>query len=365
MFFQIYNSGVAGTQILGWLLVFLGLILINERGRRTKFGGMFVFMIVPAALTIYFICAQIGKNSFAAEWQVVKYMDGWFHYAKLYAATIGCIGFIMIKYKWGIGAKEWFKPWPFVIVGINILIAVVSDFESVAKGGINGGWWVSNEGVFLYGGWWNLLNGIAGLLNIVCMTGWWGIYSSKNKQQDMLWPDMTFAFILAYDVWNFEYTYLNLPTHAWYCGLALLLAPTFAATFWNKGGWIQNRAFTLSIWCMFAQVVPLFQLSKTFGVLPSVYAGAGATSSLDLYNKAIELYNAGHINGAEVDSAIRGFGITADPKMQGIVAVAALAINVCVLAAIIKKAKATHTNPYTHEIWKGTKDFEEAMARAE
>ena len=100
-------------------------------------------------------------------------------------------------------------------------------------------------------------------------------------------------------------------------------------------------------------------------MLPSVYAGAGATSSLDLYNKAIELYNAGHINGAEVDSAIRGFGITADPKMQGIVAVAALAINVCVLAAIIKKAKATHTNPYTHEIWKGTKDFEEAMARAE
>ena len=33
---------------------------------------------------------------------------------------------------------------------------------------------------------------------------------------------------------------------AWYCGLALLLAPTFANALWNKGGWIQNRANTLA-----------------------------------------------------------------------------------------------------------------------
>ena len=31
---------------------------------------------------------------------------------------------------------------------------------------------------------------------------------------------------------------------SWYCGLALLLAPTFANNFWNKAGWIQNRANT-------------------------------------------------------------------------------------------------------------------------
>ena len=31
------------------------------------------------------------------------------------------------------------------------------------------------------------------------MTGWWGIYSSK-KQDDMLWPDMTIWFIVAYDI---------------------------------------------------------------------------------------------------------------------------------------------------------------------
>ena len=40
---------------------------------------------------------------------------------------------------------------------------------------------------------------------------------------------MIWVYVLAYDIWNFQYTYLNLPTHSWYCGLALLLAPTFAA----------------------------------------------------------------------------------------------------------------------------------------
>ena len=65
----------------------------------------------------------------------------------------------------------------------------------------------------------------------------------------MLWPDMTWVYIVVYDVWNFAYTYNCLPTHSWFCGIALLLAPTIAAICWNKGGWIQNRANTLAIWC--------------------------------------------------------------------------------------------------------------------
>ena len=169
-----------------------------------------------------------------------------------------------LKYKWGsIGKSHWFKCFPFVIVAINILIAVVSDFESAIRGW--GTTWISTEGVTLYGGWHNVFNGVAGLLNIFCMTGWFGIYASKKKD-DMLWPDMTWVFIVAYDLWNFCYTYNCLPTHAWYCGLALLLAPTVANFFWNKGGWIQNRANTLAIWCMFAQVFPMFQDESKFAV---------------------------------------------------------------------------------------------------
>ena len=248
-----------------------------------------------------------------------------------------------LKYKTGLGKKDWFKAFPFVIVAINILIAVASDFESAIKGSIalaetGSRWWLSSEGVWLYGGWWNVANGVAGLVNIFCMTGWWGIYTSK-KRDDMLWPDMTWVYILAYDIWNFEYTYLNLPTHSWYCGFALLLAPTFAALFWNKGGWIQNRANTLATWCMFAQVFPLFQDHSRFSVIPALYADGF------------------------MDAAVHPTLV--DPRAGGIIAVLSILVNVAALAYIIKRAKAQHNNPYKNEIFAGTRDFEEAMARAE
>ena len=365
MLFQLYGS-TAMTQLLGWVLVFAGLVILNEIGRRTKIGGIVLFVIIPAILTIYFIVIQAGLFGGHSN-QTYEYMNGWFHYAKLYAADIGVVGFLMIKYKWGIGKKEWFKPWPFVIVAINILIAVVSDFESAVRayqitGDFSGAWWASNEGVFLYGGWWNIVNGIAGLINIFCMTGWWGIYSSKKKD-DMLWPDMTIWFIVAYDIWNFEYTYNNLPTHTWYCGVALLLAPTFANALWNKGGWIQNRAMTLATWCMFAQVLPLFQLSNTFSVLPSLYGGAtkAGVKALDLYNAAITC----HTTGASAGDAIANFGITANPTAQGVVAMLAIIANVVCISVIIKRSIEQKKCPYTKEIWVGTRDYEQAMSRAE
>ena len=215
MLFQIYGSA-SYWQLLGWVMVFVGLILVNEIARRTKLGGILTLVILPAALTVYFIAIYIGAAN-GASWALNNptyvHMNSWFHYAKLYAATFGCIGFMMLKYKWSIGKTEWFKVYPFLIVAINILIAVGSDLESAIRGAIalketGSSWWLSSEGVWLYGGWWNVVNAIAGVLNILCMTGWWGIYSSKKKD-DMLWPDMTFAFIVAYDIWNFEYTYNN------------------------------------------------------------------------------------------------------------------------------------------------------------
>ena len=365
MLFQLYGS-TAMTQLLGWVLVFAGLVILNEIGRRTKIGGIVLFVIIPAILTIYFIAIQAGLFGGHSN-QTYEYMNGWFHYAKLYAADIGVVGFLMIKYKWGIGKKEWFKPWPFIIVAINILIAVASDVDSAIRayqitGDFSGAGGASNEGVFLYGGWWNIVNGIAGLINIFCMTGWWGIYSSKKKD-DMLWPDMTIWFIVAYDIWNFEYTYCNLPTHTWYCGVALLLAPTFANALWNKGGWIQNRAMTLATWCMFAQVLPLFQLSNTFSVLPSLYGGAtkAGVKALDLYNAAITC----HTTGASAGDAIANFGITANPTAQGVVAMLAIIANVVCISVIIKRSIEQKKCPYTKEIWVGTRDYEQAMSRAE
>ena len=339
MIFQIYDGRMM-WQILGWVMVFVGLILINEIARRTKIGGSICFFAIPAILTVYFIAIYVGAAQ-GAEWalnnQTYVHMNSWFHYAKLYAALAGCIGFMVLKYHWGsLGKSHGFKVFPFVIVAINILIAVVSDLAETGSR-----YWFSNEGVWRYGGWWNWVNGIAGIINIFCMTGWWGIYSSRDKK-DMLWPDMTWCFILAYDIWNFQYTYLNLPTHSWYCGFALLLAPTVANALWNKGGWIQNRANTLALWCMFAQVFPLFQDGSRFTTVSAVYGEGGAAAALG-----------------------EAMPATANPTAQGIISVVSIVVNLVVFVVILRRAKAQRKNPYTNEIFTDQKDFRMAMNRAE
>ena len=346
MFFQVYGEN-AFYQFLGFFLAFTGLILFNEFARCTPTTGFISFIGIPILVTIYLflvnVCAKLGF-SWALNNSTYIRMNGWFHYAKLYAANIGSLGFVLIKYKMWIGKHDWFKPWPFVIVAINILIAVASDFESAIKGArslaLTGErWWLSSEGIWLYGGWWNVLNGVAGILDIFCMTDWWGIYSSTDKK-DMLWPDMTWQFILAYDLWNFEYTYCNLTTHTWYCGLALLLAPTFANQFWNKGGWIQNRANTLSIWCMFAQLFPEFLDNSIFSVVPSLYKG--------YINKLVK----------------RGEKPTAvDPSAQGFIAILSITSNICVICTIFKRWIKKKRNPYTNPIFNDTDDFVEAYKR--
>lgn len=138
------------------------------------------------------------------------------------------------------------------------------------------------------------------------------------------------------------------PTHTWYCGVALLLAPTFANALWNKGGWIQNRANTLAIWCMFAQVVPLFQVDGIFATLPVLYKYTGAKSGMELTHYTLEQMNAAG----------------AYPVAQGVMAILAVVANVICISVIIKRAIEQKKNPYKNEIFAGTRDFEQAMDRA-
>lgn len=46
MLFQIYGD-TALWQLLGWALVFTGLVLANEIARRSKAGGIFFFLVLP------------------------------------------------------------------------------------------------------------------------------------------------------------------------------------------------------------------------------------------------------------------------------------------------------------------------------
>ena len=121
-----------------------------------------------------------------------------------------------------------------------------------------------------------------------------------------------------------------------------MLAPTVANALWNKGGWIQNRANTLALWCMFAQVFPLFQDGSRFTTVSSVYGAGGAAAAF----------------GGTMPT-------TANPTVQGIISVISIVVNAVIFAVILKRAKNQKKNPYTNEIFTDQKDFKQAMARAE
>ena len=173
---------------------------------------------------------------------------------------------------------------PPLILAVNILEAVARDVEVgmqywlVHSGAIEG------EVIGVMSGPWNYMNAAAGILNIIAITGWFGIVIRKQTKEDgskdMLWPDMLWFWIIAYDIWNFTYTYNCIPTHSWYAGFALLLAPTLCAFTVGKGAWLQHRAQTLAIWCMFAQTFPSFQDQGMFMVTstydPAIYTLLGA-----------------------------------------------------------------------------------------
>jgi len=110
------------------------------------------------------------------------------------------------------------------------------------------------------------MNGIAGILNILAISGWAGIFISKGKKKDMIWADQLWFWIIAYDLWNFAYVYNALGDHAFYAGFILLLSCTIPAFFIKKGAWLQHRAQTLSFWMMFAMTFPSFIDTSKYAV---------------------------------------------------------------------------------------------------
>jgi hypothetical protein len=82
----------------------------------------------------------------------------------------------------------------------------------------------------------------------VTISGWLGIVITKDKKKDMIWPDMLWFWVLAYDLWNFAYGYNCVGDQSFYSGLCLLAAATIPALTWRKGAYLQHRAQTLAFW---------------------------------------------------------------------------------------------------------------------
>jgi hypothetical protein len=311
-----------------WLVIFAGLFLLNEITRRWKYAGLAGFVIVPVILTFLWFTVLSDTT----------YTD-WFHLAKVYSSTAGCVGFWLIRHwekkdkttkevTWRLRDNKFALLFPPFILAVNILEAVVRDIEiGVKYFNVNSGP-LMGEVVGVFGGPWNFMNAAAGILNIIAITGFFGIVirkqTKKDSSKDMLWPDMLWFWIIAYDLWNFTYTYDAIPTHSFYAGLAMLLAPTLCAFTIGKGAWLQHRAQTLAIWCMFAQTFPSFQDEGIFEVHST-------------YNKTI--YN---IFGA-----------------------AALLINLSVVIYMVYKIKKTRRNPYKEDLYTDLKAYKKIKALAE
>ena len=189
----------------------------------------------------------------------------WFHWVKVYSALAGVLGFMYIRYNKKAAANKYWLLFPPLILSVNIFEAVIRDFQVYAtySGDLYGT--VVNM-VTMQGGAWNLMNGFAGILNIIAISGWMGIFISKGKYKDMIWPDQLWWWIVAYDLWNFAYVYNCVTDHAFYAGAALLISCTLPAFFFGKGAWLQHRAQTLAIWMMFTMSFPSFSDTSVFAV---------------------------------------------------------------------------------------------------
>lgn len=109
------------------------------------------------------------------------------------------------------------------------------------------------------GGYWNLMSALAGLLNIITITGLGKIFVTSRKEQrvrGLIWVDMVWPWVIAYDLWNHSFLYNSLGDYTWYCTLALLLACTIPAFTWAKGQWIWFRCFTLMFWIAANNLLP-------------------------------------------------------------------------------------------------------------
>ncbi len=238
---------------LMWFVVLAGLIVMNELARLNKWVSLLIFLVLPIVLTftVWIYTAVPGSS-----------VGTWFHWAKVYSSLAGCLGFLAIRNIKSWGTNKYALLFPPFILAVNILEAVVRDFQAFSFNGLV-------DGVMIIGGPWNIMNGIAGLINIITITGWMGIFIGRDHKKDMLWPDMLWFWIIAYDLWNFAYVYNCVSDHAFYAGAALLISCTIPAFFIKKGAWLQHRAQTLGVWMMFVMTFPSFVDTSVFAVKSS------------------------------------------------------------------------------------------------
>jgi len=246
-FFENYTL----VNLLAALALSVALFLVNEATRRSKLLSIVMYIIIPIAFTL-FVWPKTGESSTVS--------GNWFAWIKTYSALAGVVGFMALRFLPKLQKNKFMLFFPALILAVNILEAVLRDFQCFSMSGelVNG--------LYIQGGIWNILNGIAGILSILTITGWVGIRISKNKFNDMVWPDMQWFYVVAYCIWNISYVYNCIPNRAFYAGVILLTLSLIAGLFTSKGVWLQHRAQILALFAMFSLTFPTYSTTEFFSI---------------------------------------------------------------------------------------------------
>jgi hypothetical protein len=245
------------TNILGFLLFFISIVLINELTRRSLKLSILVFVVLPILLAIGIYFGFLGSPTGKT----------WFAWVKVVSALAGVYGFLLIRFsKWGKGKFACY--FPISIMALNIIEAVYRELQVFATYKTLS---FDAGGVMVLGGYWNILNALAGILCIVTLTGFMGVRASNDKTKDMIWPDMTWMYVIGYTIWNFTYVYNCISNRSMYAGVGILAAALFAELIFKQGAWFQHRAQTLSVYVMFSLSFdflkwPMMNIAPTYSI---------------------------------------------------------------------------------------------------
>ncbi len=214
---------------VSWLNIALIFVLLYAGAQitsRYKWAPYFFFVVLPILLIPLWMTSDMG----------------WFRYAKLIAIIVGAM-FITIC-RFNLSSKH-LKYGIFLVVfglAFNIAEAVTQDFSQPHLP--------------------NKLNALAGVLNILTIYLWTTIRIDDKKPHNFQWPGMAIAWIIAYDLWNICFVYMNFPNTVHYTALVVIPVPTIIAIFIASGkfAWIQARAYSLVFYMMYIITISTFDL---------------------------------------------------------------------------------------------------------
>lgn len=254
-----FYEGLNVQSFLALVAFIAAFLFLNEISRRSIKVSMLMYVLLPVLLAIGIFFGPLGSPTGKT----------WFGWVKVVSALIGVYGFLLIRFT-KLGTKKFAAVFPAAILSINIAEAVFRELEIfVTYKTLT----VDAGGIVVQGGPWNILNAIAGVFTIITLTGFVGIRVSKDKSRDMIWPDMTWPYVIGYTLWNYAYVYNCISNRSLYAGFGILTAAVIAEYFFKRGAWLQHRAQILSLYAMFSLSVD-FQTASFFKVIPTYSTGA-------------------------------------------------------------------------------------------